>query len=148
MSGMVPGSVCVACKGLSDLGNGPNQPSATIIGEYLASYLISWWCTDIYLVQGNNFRIWQKSGLTFWWHIIDVWHLPTLHYVCKGLSDLGNGPNQPYATIIGQYSASYHYGVLISTWFRVRILGFDKNMVTFLMTHHWCLGSSHVTLCL
>ena len=32
-------SVYVACKGLSDLGNVPNkEPTATIIGEYSASY--------------------------------------------------------------------------------------------------------------
>ena len=40
MSGMFP--VCmqlVNCEGLSDLGNGPNKPTATsIIGEYGASY--------------------------------------------------------------------------------------------------------------
>ena len=30
-------SVYVACKGVSDLGNGPNKPTATIIGEYSAS---------------------------------------------------------------------------------------------------------------
>jgi len=29
--------VYAACQGLSDLGNGPNQPTATIIGEYSAS---------------------------------------------------------------------------------------------------------------
>ena len=44
-----------------------------------------------------------------------------LHYTCEGLSDLGNGPNKPPATIIGEYSASYHHGTLISTWFRRRI---------------------------
>ena len=48
-------------------------------------------------------------------HIIDVWHLPTLYGACKELSDLGNGPNQPSATTIGQYSDSYHDGALIST---------------------------------
>ena len=31
--------------------------------------LIPSWCTDIYLVQEENFRIRQKSGLTFWQHI-------------------------------------------------------------------------------
>ena len=34
--GHVP-SVYVACEGLSDLGIGPNKPTATIIGEYSAS---------------------------------------------------------------------------------------------------------------
>ena len=46
----------------------------------------------------------------------------------KGFSDLGNGPNQPTATIIGEYSASYLDGALISTWFRVRISGSDQNL--------------------
>ena len=31
----------VACKGLSDLGNGPNKPTATIFDEYSASYATS-----------------------------------------------------------------------------------------------------------
>ena len=34
--GHVP-SVYVACEGLSDLGIGPNKPTATIIGGYSAS---------------------------------------------------------------------------------------------------------------
>src|SRR6056300_1133936 len=45
------------------------------------------------------------------------------YYTCEGLSDLGNGPNQPSATIIGEYSASYHYGALIFTLVRARISG-------------------------
>ena len=54
--------------------------------------------------------------------------VPTLHYDCKVLSDLGNGPNKPTVTIIGEYIASHHCGALISTWFRVRISGSDKNL--------------------
>ena len=54
--------------------------------------LIPSWCTDIYLVQGENFRISQESGLTFWPHIIDVWHVPSVYVACEGLLDLGNGP--------------------------------------------------------
>ena len=47
----------------------------------------------------------------------------------EGLSDLGNGPNKPTATIIGEYSAPYHDGALTSTWFfRVRISGSDQNL--------------------
>ena len=152
--------------------------------------------TDIYLVHGENFRIWQKSGLTSCWqHIIDVWHVPSIpkqlvngcqtlvidptrllqqslvntvpHIVmvhwyllgsgrefhdltkiwpnfsqhiidvwhvhfgyatCNGLSALGNGPNKPTATIIGEYSASYCDGALISTWFSARISRSDKNL--------------------
>ena len=52
------------------------------------------------------------SCRTFWWHIIDVWHVPTLHYACKVLSDLGNGPNKPTVTIIGEYTC--HGGALRS----------------------------------
>ena len=35
--------------------------------------LISWWCTDMYLVQGENFRIWPKSGLTIF--VTHHWYL-------------------------------------------------------------------------
>ena len=38
---------------------------------------------------------------------------PVCIVACKGLSDLGNGPNKPTATIIGEYSASSHDGALI-----------------------------------
>src|SRR5210317_2134770 len=54
-----------------------------------------------------------------------------LYYTCKVLSDLGNGPNQPSATIIGEYSASYHYGALIFTLVRARISGSDIYLTTF-----------------
>ena len=37
MSGIFPVCIYVACKGLSDLGNGPNKPTVTIIGEFSAS---------------------------------------------------------------------------------------------------------------
>ena len=90
--------------------------------------LIARCCTDIYLVQGANFRIWPKSGLTFWPHIIDVWHVPSVYVACEGLSDLGNGPNQPTTTIIGEYSDSYHHGALIFTLARARISGSDQNL--------------------
>ena len=38
-----------------------------------------------------------------------------MYDACEGLSDLGHGPNQPTATIIGEYSASYDDGALILT---------------------------------
>ena len=70
-------------------------------------------------------------------HHIDVWHLPSVVYVaCEGLSDLGNGPNKPTATIIGEYSASLQDGALILSLVRVRISGSDKNLATSLATHH------------
>ena len=84
-------SVCVAGEVLSDLGNGPNQPTATTIGEYSASYhdgaLTSTWFRA--RISGSQS---QESGLTFWPHIIDVWHVHSVYIACEGLSDLGNGP--------------------------------------------------------
>src|SRR6056300_1714730 len=62
-----------------------------------------------------------KSCLTFLPHIIDVWHEPSAYVACEGLSDLGHGPNQPTATIIGWYSASYHHGTVILTLVVARI---------------------------
>jgi len=82
----------------------------------------------------------------FWWHIIDVWHVPMSYYTCEGLSDLAHGPNQPSATIIGEYSASYHHGALVFTLARASISGSDIYLTTFLMTHHWCLTCSHAIL--
>ena len=69
-------------------------------------------------------------------HIIDVWHVPSVYVTCKGLSDLGNRPNQPTATIIGECSASYHHGALTFTLVRARSPGCVKNLATFLATHH------------
>ena len=45
---------------------------------------------------------------------MDVWHVPGVYAACKEWSDIGNGPNKPTATTIGEYSASYH-GALIFT---------------------------------
>ena len=42
------------------------------------------------------------------------------------MSDLGNGPNKPTATIIGEYSAPYHDGALISTRFRAKFQDLTK----------------------
>ena len=36
-----------------------------------------------------------------------------MYVACEGLSDLGNGPNKPTATIIGEYSTSLQDGALI-----------------------------------
>ena len=68
----------------------------------------------------------------------DVWHVPSVYVACEGLSDLGHGPNQPTATIIGEYSASYHHGTPILSLVKVRI---DPQLQTkiwpnFLTTHH------------
>ena len=46
-----------------------------------------------------------------------------MYVACEGgLSELGNGPNKPTATIICEYSTSYHDGAQTSTWFRACIL--------------------------
>ena len=83
-----------------------------------------------------------KIWLHFWPHIIDVWHLPSVYVACKGLPDLGNGPNQPTGTIIGEYSASLQDAALVFTLDIARFSDSDKNLATFLTTHHWCLASS------
>jgi len=90
--------------------------------------LIPSWCTDIYSGHGENFMIWPKFGLTFRPHIIDVWHVPSGYGACEGLPDLGHGPNQPTASFIGEYSASYHHGALIFTLVMTRISGSDQNL--------------------
>ena len=55
-----------------------------------------------------------------------------MYVACEGLSDLGHGPNQPTAPIIGEYSASYHHGRLILTLVEARIDHFpapgDQNL--------------------
>ena len=89
------------------------------------------------LLSGREFQILTKIWLHFWRHIIDVWHLPSVYVACKGLSDLGNGPNKPTATIIGEYSASLQDdAALVFTLVRARISDSDKNLATFLTTHH------------
>ena len=67
----------------------------------------------------------------FFYHtyIIDVWHVPGVYIACEGLSDLVHGPNQPTATIIGEYSASYYHGTLILTLAIARIDPSDENLV-------------------
>ena len=88
------------------------------------------------LLSGREFQILTKIWLHFWQHIIDVWHLPSVYVACKGLSDLDIGPNKPTATIIGEYSALCHHGALVFTLVRARISDSDKNLATFLATHH------------
>ena len=43
-----------------------------------------------------------------------------MHVGCEGLSDLGNGPMWPAATIIGEYSASLQHAAPILSLVRVR----------------------------
>ena len=55
------------------------------------------------------------------------------------LSDLGNEPNKPTATIFDEYSASLQDAALVFALVRVqgvRISDSDKNLATFLTTHH------------
>ena len=63
---------------------------------------------------------------------------PSVYAACKGLSDLGNGPNKPTATIIGECSASLQDAALVFTLVRARISDSYKNqnLATFLTTHH------------
>ena len=53
-----------------------------------------------------------------------------MYVSCEGLSDLGNGPNKPTATIIGEYSASLQDGALILSLVRAKNSGSDKNLAT------------------
>ena len=69
-------------------------------------------------------KIWPKVRR----HISDVSHVASVYVACEGLSYLGNGPNQPTATIIGEYSDSYHHGALIFTLVRARISGSHQNL--------------------
>ena len=60
-----------------------------------------------------------------------------MYVACKGMSDLGNGPNKPTATIIGEYSASLQDAALVFTLDIARFSDSDQNPLgTFLTTHH------------
>ena len=49
-------------------------------------------------------------GVTHHWCLTED---PSVYVACEGLSDLGNGPNKPTATIIGECSTSCHDGALL-----------------------------------
>ena len=117
MSGMFPMCMLLV-KGcsLSDLGHGPNKPTATIIGEYTASYHHG--ALTFTLIRARIPGCVKNLATFLATHHIDVWHVPSLYVTCKGLSDLGNGPNKPTATIIGQYSASLQDAALVFTLVR------------------------------
>ena len=101
----------VACKGLSDLGNGPNKPTATIIGECSASLQDA--ALVFTLVRARISDSDKKLRLHFSHYITDVWHLSSVYVACKGMSDLGNEPNKPTATIIGEFSASLQDAAMV-----------------------------------
>ena len=83
------------------------------------------------LLSGQEFQILTKIWLHFWQHImIDVWHLPSVYVACNGLSDLGNGPNKPTATIICECSASLQGAALVVTLVRVRISDLSHPMLS------------------
>ena len=126
----------VACKGLPDLGNGPNQPTGTIIGEYSALCHHGELVFTLVRARISDSDSDKNLRLHFSQHITDAWHLPSVYVACKGVSDLGHGPNKPTATIIGESSASCHHGALVFTLIRARISDSDKNMAAFLTTHH------------
>ena len=129
-------------KGCQTLVMDPTSPlQQSLVNTVPHTIMVHWY----HLVQGENFRIWwqeRKSGLTFWQHIIDVWHVHGGKAACQGLSDLGNGPNKPTTTIIGEYSASYHHGALISLGSGWEFQDLTKIWPNFLATHHWCLTCS------
>ena len=59
-----------------------------------------------------------------------------MYVAYEGLSDLGNGPNKPTATIIlGEYSASLQDGALILSLVRAKNSGSDKNLATSFWQH-------------
>ena len=84
-------------------------------------------------------KIWPNFLTTHHWCL---WYVPSGYVACEGMSDLGHGPNQPTATIIGVYSASLQDAALVFTLVRTRISDSDKNLATLLVTHHWCLAPS------
>ena len=60
--------------------------------------------TKYQLWSGQEFQnLTKKSGL-----ILDDISLVSVGVCSKSVVDLGNGPNKPNATIIGEYSPSYH----------------------------------------
>ena len=59
-----------------------------------------------------------------------------MYVACEGLSDLGDGPNKPTSSIIGEHSASLQDAALLFTLVRAKISDSDKNLATFLTTHH------------
>ena len=59
-----------------------------------------------------------------------------MYVACEGISDLGNGPNKPTVTIIGEYNASLQHAELILSLVMARNSGFDKNLATTLTTTH------------
>ena len=96
---------------MSDLVNGPNKPTATIIGEYSASLQDA--ALVFTLARARISDSDKNLRLHFSHYITDVWHLPSVYVACEGLSDLGNGPNKPTATNIGEYSASNYHSAMI-----------------------------------
>ena len=72
-----------------------------------------------------------------------------MYVACEGLSDLGHGRNQPTATIIGQYIASYHDGAPILILVVVQIdpsLAFDQNLAH--LFDHTSLMSGMFAVCM
>ena len=121
---------------MTKTGNGPNKPTATIIGcEYSAS--LQGGALTLSLVRARNSGSDKNLATSLATHIIDVQHhVPSVYVACKGLSDLGNGPNKPTATIIGEYSASLQDAALIFSLVRARNSGSDKKTGISLATHH------------
>ena len=81
-------------------------------------------CIDIESCKGEKFRIWQKSGHIFGnTSLMSDMFLVCMLLVkgCQTLARLGNGPNKPTATIIGEYSASFSHWKMVH-WYWVLVL--------------------------
>ena len=101
------------------------------------------WCTDIYSGQGENSRIWPKSGLTFWPHIIDVWHVPSVYvaYVkcCQTLvMDPTSLLTQSLVNTV-THTIMVHWYLL---WSGRECQDLTKIWPNLLTTHHWSLTCS------
>ena len=105
--------------------------------------LIPSWCTDIYPDHGENFRIVQKSGLTFWPHIIVSDMLIVTKQLVKGCQTLVMDPmgllQQSLVNTV-PHTMMVHWYLLGSGW---EFQDLTKIVwPNFLVTHHWCLTCS------
>ena len=93
-------------------------------------------------------KIWpEKANFPL---LCDVWHVLSVYVACEGLSDRGHGPNKPTATIIGEYTASYH---IMVHWYLLWLGREFQDPLTkiwpnFLITHHCMSGMFPVCMLL
>ena len=130
----------VACEGLSDLGHGPNKPTATTIGEYSASLQDG--ALILSLVRGRISGSDKNLATSLATHHCCMTGSYSVYVAYEGMSDLGNEPNKPSATTNGECSASLQGGALILSLVRAKNSGSAKNLATSLATHHCCMTGS------